>query len=174
MELWDAYREDGAKAGFDLIRGQKIPDGIYHMACTVAVRHTDGTYLLTKRDEKKTTAPGMYECSAGGSVLKGENSYEAAVRELKEETGITAKKLEIINFEIVKEGNYIIYSYVCETDCDKDSVLLQEGETTEYTWISESELYGMLRSAECKIIHRDRLLPYLVQRRKMKRLKEGL
>ena len=25
MELWDAYKADGALAGFDLIRGEKIP-----------------------------------------------------------------------------------------------------------------------------------------------------
>lgn len=32
-EIWDAYNKDGTLAGFDLIRGEKIPNGIYHLVC---------------------------------------------------------------------------------------------------------------------------------------------
>lgn len=44
MELWDAYNEAGEKLGFDLVRGQKIPDGVYHLVCEVVVRGTDGDF----------------------------------------------------------------------------------------------------------------------------------
>lgn len=31
MEVWDAYYEDGSLAGCDLVRGEKIPDGLFHL-----------------------------------------------------------------------------------------------------------------------------------------------
>ena len=53
----------------------------------------DGTVLLMKRDPNKDVHPGIWECSAGGSVMKGETFLEGAIRELKEETGCVAEKM---------------------------------------------------------------------------------
>ena len=39
--------------GKTLIRGQAIPEGMSHLVCDIIVRHTDGTYLLMQRDERK-------------------------------------------------------------------------------------------------------------------------
>ena len=50
MEIWDGYWEDGSLANIDLVRGEPIPNGIYHMVCEILVRHTDGDYLLMQRD----------------------------------------------------------------------------------------------------------------------------
>ena len=88
MEIWDAYDSDfNIIEGMTLIRGEEnsIPDGIYHLVCTILVKHTDGTYLLMKRDLSKTY-PGMWEATAGGSALKGEDPLTCAFRELREET----------------------------------------------------------------------------------------
>lgn len=38
MELWDAYNADGTLTGFDLIRGEKIPSGCFHMVCDSITR----------------------------------------------------------------------------------------------------------------------------------------
>lgn len=125
MEIWDAYYEDGTLAGFELIRGQQIPDGLYHLVSEVLVRHIDGSYLLMQRDHNKPNYPGLYEASASGSALKGESALCAAIRELKEETGITANKLEQIYYYIGMDTIYI--GYLCNTDCDKHSITLQDG-----------------------------------------------
>ena len=89
MELWDAYYQDGTPANQTLVRGEPIPEGLYHLVADVLVRHVDGTFLLMKRDPNKPTWPGVFEATAGGSALKGETPLEAARRELAEETGIT-------------------------------------------------------------------------------------
>ncbi|MBO4563516.1 MAG: hypothetical protein J5772_07885 [Clostridia bacterium] len=36
--------------------------------------------------------------------------------------------------------------FLCVTDCDKDSVTLQPGETMEYRWVSREELVLMDRN----------------------------
>ena len=47
MEVWDAYNKEFEKIeGMTLIRGEAIPDGVYHLVSDIIVRHADGTYLL--------------------------------------------------------------------------------------------------------------------------------
>ena len=46
-ELWDAYDNNFNKLnGITLVRGEPIPDGKYHLACEIIVRHIDGTYCV--------------------------------------------------------------------------------------------------------------------------------
>lgn len=71
MELWDAYREDGTFAGCNLVRGEVIPEGLFHLVSEVIVRHEDGMFLLMQRDLIKPNFPGLYEASAGGSAVVG-------------------------------------------------------------------------------------------------------
>ena len=59
-----------------------------------------------------------------------------ARRELHEETGITSENLIEIG-RVLHYGHQSIYvEYLCISDTDKDSILLQEGETTDYKWIT--------------------------------------
>lgn len=82
MELWDAYDENENIVG-ELVRGESIPTGLYHLVSEVLVKHTDGSYLLMQRDFSKPNFPGLFEAGAGGSVLKGERPYDAALRDRK-------------------------------------------------------------------------------------------
>ena len=145
MELWDAYNSNFEIIdGMTLIRGEEpsIPKGVYHMVVDILVRHTDGTNLIMQRDPRKSY-PMAWEATAGGSALKGENPLEAAMRELREETGIKAKELTEIK-RLVRDNTHAVYvEFYCETDCAKDSIILQEGETIDYKWISEEELFAM-------------------------------
>lgn len=138
MELWDAYdREMNLIPNMILERGP-VPKGIYHIVCEIAVKHTDGTYLMMQRDFRKHLG-GMWELTAGGSALKGEKPLECAIRELKEETGIATESLTQIGNVIHDEHNSIYFEYLCLTDCDKNSIILQEGETISYKWVSVDE-----------------------------------
>ena len=145
MEIWDAYNSEYEKIeGMTLIRGEEasIPEGVYHLVCHILVEHVDGTFLLMQRDPRKPY-PSMWEATAGGSALKGETAEECAYRELREETGIEADKLiEIKKFPWDPTRCYYV-EYLCVTDCDKQSVVLQEGETVAYKWASADEICSM-------------------------------
>lgn len=146
MELWDAYDRNLNKIdNLILIRGEKIPDGVFHLVCDIIVRHTDGEYLLMQRDERKHFG-GMWEATAGGSALKGETPLECAKRELFEETGICSEKLEEVGRVISDEHKSYYVEFLCETDCDKNSVVLQEGETSAFKWVSKDDLLNMKKS----------------------------
>lgn len=138
MEYWDAYDRNTNKIKNKiLVRGEPIPDGIYHLVCDIAVRHIDGTYLLMQRDFNKHLG-GLWEFTAGGSALQGETPVECAVRELKEETGISSNKFKELGVLVDDEKHSIYYEYLCTTDCDKNSVTLQKGETINYKWVDEN------------------------------------
>lgn len=166
MELWDAYKEDGTLAGCDLVRGEKIPKGLYHMVCEILVRHSDGSFLLTQRDYSKPNHAGCFEMSAGGSVVKGENAYDAAVRELQEETGIVTDHLEHIYTD--KNQHTIYEGFLCETDHQKDQIRLQEGETISYLWLGTEEFLDFIESEKCIQVRKKRLEPYLEKLKKDK------
>lgn len=143
MEIWDAYDEKlNIIAGRSLVRGEPIPDGCYHLVSDVLVRHVDGSYLLMKRDERKNLG-GMWEATAGGSALKGEDSYACAMRELYEETGIAAGELTELGRVVHHENKTIYVEYLCITDVDKSGIVLQEGETSDYRWVDAAKLREM-------------------------------
>ena len=133
MELWDAYYPEGTQAGVDLVRGEPIPAQYRHAVTEILVVHQDGDILLMRRDFRKPNAPGNWESSAGGSVMKGESFLEGAKRELLEETGIVCDELEYLYCDTTDIAIYT--GYLCVTDVPKDTIRLQEGETIDYQWV---------------------------------------
>lgn len=158
MEIWDGYNADGTLAGIDIIRGESMPEGIYNLVCEILVRHIDGDYLLMRRDLNKPAFPGFYEATAGGAAQKGEDAYTAAVRELHEETGISSNSLTEIGHLIFRD--MICYQYLCITDCEKNSITLQAGETIDYKWVSEKEFISFINSDDMIYTQKERYTPY--------------
>lgn len=160
MEKWDAYTRDGKPTGAVLKRGEKIPHGLYHIACDVLVRHVDGSFLLMKRSAEKEQYGGYFEATAGGSALMGEDKFACVKRELFEETGITCDSFtEVANF-VFDDISCIFYCFVCTVNCDKNSVKLQKGETEDYMWLTDEEFKGYLKSDKCIKIQMERYADY--------------
>ncbi len=142
-ELWDAYDNEFNKIkDVTLVRGEPIPNKIYHLVCEIIVKHIDGTYLLMQRAFEKHCG-GCWELTAGGSALQGEPPVECAIRELREETGVVSTEMKELG-RIVHDGHHSLYvEYLCVTDCDKSSIILQKGETVNYRWIDKNSLLEM-------------------------------
>lgn len=159
MELWDGYKEDGSLGERDLVRGEPIPKGYYHLVSEVLVKHIDGSYLVMQRDWNKAGHPGLYESSAGGSAIKGESALFAAKRELQEETGIQADNLELLYRH--QTINTIFCGYLYITDCNKKSIKLQAGETITYHWLEEPAFLKFTESEQFIPSHRERLSNFI-------------
>lgn len=149
VEIWDAYDQNFNKIGnMTLVRGEPVPDGLFHLVCGIIVRHADGQYLIMRRDPDKPDKPfpGMWELSAGGSALAGETPYDCAVRELKEETGLSSGEMTELGRAVAADVHCLYVDYLFVTDCSKDSVKLQDGETVAYRWVDRDTLLGMDKS----------------------------
>ena len=163
MEIWDLYDEQGQKTGetWERSRAWEIPEGRYHIVCDILIRHRDGEFLLTLRDPDKDIYPGCLEASAGGSALSGETPEQAARREMLEETGMTADRLELIGITRKPQSRSLIYAYRAEVNCEKDSVRLQPGETVDYRWVDTPAFLRMIREEPVLKNQYPRYKPYL-------------
>ena len=164
-EIWDLYDRDGNRTGETWVRGfgnyQDIPEGRYHLGVDILVLHMDGTYLLMKRSDEKDVYPGYWEASAGGSALSGEEPLEAAKRELFEETGLVPDSMELVNILFKDSSRAVFYSYLAKVSCSKDSVILQEGETTAYKWLDKDEFLAYVDSENAIGSHNQRFEKYI-------------
>ena len=142
-ELWDVYDSHRQLTGRTHRRGDPLPHGDYHLAVHVWIRNSRGEYLLTKRAPNKGF-PNMWECS-GGSALAGDDSPTAAMREVKEETGLTLKPENgICLMQLAREDNFCDV-WLFRQDFDLDEVVLQPGETCDAMYATEETIRDMYR-----------------------------
>ena len=96
MEYWDIYDRDKKPTGRTMKRNDWcLKDGEYHLTVLGVVARPDHKFLITKRVMTKAWAPGCWEVS-GGAAQAGEESREAVLREVKEETGVSASIIKYI------------------------------------------------------------------------------
>ena len=163
VELWDAYDAEGNLTGGTLVRGESIPQGIYHLVTCVLVRHTDGDFLLMQRSPEKSYFPNIWEIGAGGSALKGESAEESIRRELREETGIDRGTFRYIGRNWDHPEGAMYEGFCCITDYPKDQIRLQKGETSAYRWLNREAFLQFFYSDECLERMRNRLLDFVGQ-----------
>ena len=164
-EIWDLYDREGKKTGETYERQfgnfKNIPEGRYHLVVDLLVLHCDGTYLLTKRSEIKDVYPGFWEASAGGSAVSGEDPESAARREMFEETGLVPDSLELVGTSFSDKSHAMYYSYLAKVSCDKESIVLQEGETTAYKWVDKAGFLAYVDSDQAMDAHNLRYGKYI-------------
>lgn len=146
MELWDIYDANKERTGRTMKRNDWIlKDGEYHLTVLGVVCRPDGKYLITKRVMTKSWAPGHWEVS-GGAAMAGEDSLDAARREVLEETGIDVSGCQdAYQFTYKRENpgegdNYFVDIYRFELDFDESDVRPQEKETDGFKLATAEEI----------------------------------
>lgn len=160
MEYWDTYFKDGSKSGLIVKKGEKLPPGHFHIIVETLVKHRDGTYLVMQRDYNKKEYPGLYEGSAGGSLISGETKVEGAIREVREETGLIINEVSPTYYFMSEEDGVISQGYIAQISGNKDITYLK-GETINHKWLTLKELKVFILTAEYNKAHASRLKTYL-------------
>lgn len=142
MEVWDAYDQNRTKLEGVRLDRSAFPykEGYYHLAVNAWVQDQDGAWLFMKRSSDKEHYPNVYELGAGGSVLKGENSWQAAQREVQEETGLVPSELEFLFSFTQREYLTHFDTFLVKLDQKEPAVAYQEGETDDHIWVNDEEL----------------------------------
>ncbi len=102
-------------------------------------------FLLLRRSETEIY-PGLWQM-VSGKIDEGEKAYEAALREIKEETNLVPKKFWTapnINSFYYPEGDYISMLPVFAALVDKNSEVKISKEHTDYKWVEPEEAKRLL------------------------------
>lgn len=150
-ELWDVYDSNRNLAGRTHRRADPLRNGDYHLVVHIWLQNSRGEFLITKRAPDKGF-PNMWECT-GGSAVAGDDSLKAAIREVKEETGLNAKPENgSCVFSITREDN-ICDVWLFRQDFDINDVVLQENETVDAKYASKDEIRRMIKTGEFIAFH---------------------
>ena len=93
--------------------------GLKHRAVHVQVFNSRGETFLQKRSMKKDREPGKWDSSTSGHVDSGEDYDACAVRELREEIGLTVKKAPERLFKIAacpETDAEFVWVYRCQAE----------------------------------------------------------
>ena len=149
MEYWDIYDANKNRTGRLMKRNDWcLKDGEYHLSVLGVVARPDGRYLITKRVMTKAWAPGWWEVS-GGAAQAGEESYDAVLREVREETGLDVSNAEggyvfTYHRENPREGdNHFVDVYRFVLDFKEEDLKLQTEETDGYRLATAEEIKAL-------------------------------
>ena len=149
MEYWDIYDANKNRTGRLMKRNDWcLKDGEYHLSVLGVVARPDGRYLITKRVMTKAWAPGWWEVS-GGAAQAGEESYDAVLREVREETGLDVSNAEggyVFTYHRENPGegdNYFVDVYRFVLDFMEEDLKLQTEETDGYRLATAEEIKAL-------------------------------
>ena len=145
--------------------------GLWHKAVAVFIINSKKQVLLQKRSKNKKMWPDMWDISAGGHVLTGEFGFQAIIREIKEELGLSVKKEEIIFIgcspSINKKGDILNKHfneyYIVTKDIDEKNLSLQKEEVSEVKWIKKEEIIERIRNNYDRITDKEGCWEYLIK-----------
>ena len=151
MELNDIYDENRALTGRLHQRGTPWLPGEYGLVVCVWVYDGYGKVLLTRRAPEKSFA-GTWE-NSGGCAKAGENSLQAMVRELFEETGIRAEAGEFELLATTRDKNTFFDHYCVCRQVPLEEIVLLPGETDGARWATFEQVRQLIRERQiCDVI----------------------
>lgn len=142
-EFFDIYDIDRKITGNIHRRGDEMKPGEYRLVVHICIFNSKNQLLIQKRQSNKTIFPGMWDLSAAGSALVGENSRVAIMREVKEELGIDIDlDNKMPRFTLNFDDGFDDY-FMIKKDINIEDITIQEEELSEVKWVSKEELIKM-------------------------------
>ena len=150
MEFLDVVDENGQPTGKVVSREQAHREGIRHRTAHVWIIRDRGEgteVLLQKRTMDKDSFPGCYDISSAGHIPAGMDFVESALRELKEELGISAAADQLIYVGDLSISNSAVFHdapfvddqfsrvFCLVRDIEPEDLTLQPEEVETVKWL---------------------------------------
>jgi len=145
-ELWDVYDANRNLTGRLHRRGEYLAEGDYHLVVHIWMLNSRGEFLLTRRSPNKGF-PNMWE-TTGGSALAGDDSLTAALREVREETGLILDPGKGCRIMTYRSTDFFSDIWLFRQDFDLEDVVLLEGETCGVMYATAHQIRQLKKNGE--------------------------
>ena len=149
-EMWDVLDQHGNKTGRQHERGQPMPPNDYMLIVHVWKINTRGEWLVDQRAPRGNALDYKWE-TTGGCAISGDTSLAAAIRETREELGITLHPDNGRFYRRVSYHNsgnldnngdrlqsFFVDVWVFACDCDVSDLTFQKEETLQALWATQN------------------------------------
>ena len=144
MEAWDLYTQDRVKTGQTMLRGDPVPEGLFHLQVHVCIFNEQGEMLIQQRQSTKRWYAGLWDYSVGGSAVAGDTSLAAAERETLEELGLrvslAGRKPAVTRWYGAMIDDY----YILPLNVALSDLHLQREEVQAVRWASREDILTLL------------------------------
>ena len=148
MEAWDLYTQDRVKTGQTMLRGDPVPEGLFHLQVHVCIFNEQGEMLIQQRQSTKRWYAGLWDYSVGGSAVAGDTSLAAAERETLEELGLrvslAGRKPAVTRWY----GSMIDDYYILPMDVALSDLHLQREEVQAVRWAGREDILALLAEGQ--------------------------
>ena len=153
MEQWDIYDKNKNKLGYTKLRKSELNEDEYHLVVRIWIVNSKNEILLSRRGLNKRGG-GLWECT-GGSVLSGETSRQAVVREVKEEIGVDLNiDRGIIVMNERRDSHHDFYEiWLFREDIELKHFILDKNEVIGIKWVTIDEY--------CEMYEKEQIMPTL-------------
>lgn len=143
QEMWDIRDRDGRLTGHTMQRGPTLPDGAYHLVVHVWIQDETRRWLIQKRAEHLESWAGHWDVT-GGSVLAGEDSLTAAIRETQEELGIELPSSDLTLVHRQIRTNSVVDVWLVRIDSRSVQLDCYGPEVTEVMFATDRQIATMI------------------------------
>lgn len=134
-----------------MIRGKENQVGQYHKVVHIWIRNSKGQYLIQKRNKATDRFPYQWAPTAG-AVIQGESPLQAAIRESKEEIGLSIKPKQLRHlyryFVDHDKANYVVELFLAVMDIKIDQLCIQPMEVQAVKLASMEEIRNLYAKQE--------------------------
>ncbi|MBD3393193.1 MAG: NUDIX domain-containing protein [Chitinivibrionales bacterium] len=175
-EYVDIVDRNGNSLGRITQRSRVHWNGDWHRSAHLWIENGRGEVLIQKRCLDKESHPGQWDVSCAGHVLAGDSTRQTALREAREELGVTISPLELRSLGTVRQcftdgnrhDNEIVDIFCVRRDLQPDTCVLQEDEVEAVRLISVAELEKRIAAQDPDFVPHPaeypRLFAYLAKR----------
>ena len=156
-EYIDIVTKEGKPTGTSELKSIIHQKGHYHHTAHIWFYTKKGGILLSQRSAKKTVCPLMWDVSVAGHIDAGETIEQAAIRETKEEIGLSIsendlKKIGVFEcFQTYENGiidNEFHNTFICELKVPISKLTAQEEEVEALKLVSITNFKALIKNIE--------------------------
>ena len=161
MEYIDLYDENNNPLKNSKEKTQAHEEGDFHRTAHIWIINDNKELLLQKRSANKKSHPNCWDISGAGHIRTGEDVLDGAIRELKEELGVIAKKNDLHFIATIKstknpKNKEFQYVYLLKCNNKIEDYVFEDNEVSEVKYVFYEKLEKMEeKRTEGLLIHED-------------------